>query len=59
MAIGECAKLPTVNLLATQSRWCFFMSWAELTFKSNSEQEILNLYEAGNVVTRERLPKFK
>src|SRR5262249_44398630 len=59
MAIGECAKLPTVKLLASQSRWCFFMSWAELTFTKNSDQEILDLYGAANVVTRERLPKFK
>ena len=59
MAIGECAKLPTAAVLAAQPRWCFFMSWAELTFTRNSDQQILDLYRSANVVTRDRLPKFK
>lgn len=59
MAIGECEKLPTPQLLAAQPRWCFFMSWAELTFRRNSDQQIRELYLAPNVVTRDRLPKFR
>lgn len=59
MAIGECEKLPTASMLAAQSRWCFFMSWAELTFTHNSNQQILDLYRATNVITRERLPNFR
>jgi len=59
MGIGECQKLPTPQILKAQPRWCFFMSWAELTFAGNSEEQILALYGAPNVVTRERLPKFK
>ncbi|MCX6929361.1 MAG: glycosyl hydrolase [Verrucomicrobia bacterium] len=59
MAIGECEKLPTAQMLASQPRWCFFMSWAELTFKGNLNQQILDLYRAPNVITREKLPKFK
>jgi hypothetical protein len=58
MAIGECAKLPTPGLLAAQPRWCFFMSWAELTFSRNSDQQILDLYNSTNVITRDQLPKF-
>jgi mannan endo-1,4-beta-mannosidase len=59
MAIGECERLPTAQILAAQPRWCFFMSWAELTFARNSNQRILDLYQATNVITRERLPRFK
>ncbi|MCX7047857.1 MAG: glycosyl hydrolase [Candidatus Sumerlaeota bacterium] len=59
IAIGECEKLPTAQLLAEQPRWCFFMSWAELTFTKNSKQQILDLYQSPNVITRDRLPKFK
>lgn len=59
MAIGECEKLPTAALLGTQPRWCFFMSWAELTFNRNSEPQIIALYQSPPVVTRDRLPKFK
>lgn len=59
MAIGECDKLPTPQMLASQPRWCFFMSWAELTFSRNSTNQIVELYNSPRVVTRERLPKFK
>ena len=59
MGIGECGKLPDARTLAAQPRWCFFMSWAELTFTRNSDQQILDLYRTPNVITREQLPKFK
>jgi mannan endo-1,4-beta-mannosidase len=59
MAIGECARLPSPGVLAAQPRWCFFMSWAELTFDDNSSQQILDLYHSPNVITRDRLPRFK
>lgn len=58
MAIGECDRLPTAKLLAEQPRWCFFMSWAELTFEKNTPEQIVALYSSPNVITRERLPKF-
>jgi hypothetical protein len=59
MGIGECDRLPTPALLTEQPRWAFFMSWAELTFQKNSEQQIRDLYSSPNVVTRDRLPKFQ
>lgn len=59
MAIGECDRLPNPALLGAQPRWCFFMSWSELTFSKNSEQQILELYNSSRVVTRERLPKMR
>jgi mannan endo-1,4-beta-mannosidase len=37
IAIGECEVLPTLAELNAQPLWTFFMSWAELTFKGNSE----------------------
>jgi len=59
MAIGECEKLPTADLLAAQPRWCFFLSWAELTFNRNASEQIQELYRAPRVITRERLPRFE
>ena len=59
MAIGECDRLPTPKMLTEQPRWCFFMSWAELTFEKNSDEQIRALYESSHVVTREQLPKFR
>ncbi len=59
IAIGECEALPTPELLKKQPRWCFFMSWAELTFQHNATQKIVDLYRSPRVVTRGSLPKFK
>jgi mannan endo-1,4-beta-mannosidase len=59
MAIGECEKLPTPGLWKAQPRWCFFMSRAELTFRKNSDQQIIDLHQTPSVITREQLPKFK
>jgi mannan endo-1,4-beta-mannosidase len=59
MGIGECEKLPDLKMLEAQPRWCFFMSWAELTFKGNTEEQIREVYLCPKVITRERLPKLK
>jgi mannan endo-1,4-beta-mannosidase len=59
MAIGECANLPTPEILQQQPRWTFFMPWAELVVDSNSTEEILNLYKAQQVLTRDELPGWK
>ena len=59
MAIGECANLPTPEVLQEQPRWTFFMPWAELVVDSNSTEEILNIYEAQQVLTRDELPGWK
>ncbi|KAI7258937.1 hypothetical protein KC345_g10440 [Hortaea werneckii] len=59
IAIGECAVLPTSSQLAAQPKWAFVMSWAELTFSNNSNAQIQALYGAGNVITRDELPKLK
>ena len=56
MAIGECAKLPTAAQLMSQPKWVFFMSWSELTFSSNTNAEIKNLYSAPNVITLNQMP---
>lgn len=58
IAIGECAVLPTSSLLSSQPKWVFCMSWAELTFSSNTTAQIQVLYGATNVLTRDELPKF-
>ncbi|WP_083985024.1 glycoside hydrolase family 26 protein [Geofilum rubicundum] len=47
--IGECAKLPTEDLLTEQPRWVFFMAWAELVFEHNTKSEIKSLYSSPRV----------
>jgi len=59
IAIGECAVLPTPQLLEKQTRYVFFMPWAELIYSSNSVDEIKALYNSPRVLTRDELPSFK
>ena len=56
MAIGECSRLPTADQLMKQPKWVFFMSWSELTFESNSNTELINLYTSPNVITLNQMP---
>lgn len=59
IAIGECQQLPTANELAQQPQWTFFMSWAELTVKHNTLEQIKSLYEAPQVITLDVMPGWK
>jgi mannan endo-1,4-beta-mannosidase len=59
MAIGECAKLPSPAVLAVQPRWVFFMPWAELVKESNSVNEIIEIYNNPNIITRDEMPGWK
>ena len=56
MAIGECARLPSPAILESQTRWVFFMPWAELVRESNSTEEILEIYNDPAVITRDEMP---
>ena len=56
MAIGECSKLPSSEMLASQPRWIFFMPWAELVKKANTRVEIQQIYNDPRVITRDEMP---
>ncbi len=56
IAIGECQVLPTSSELKSQTKWTFFMSWAELTVKHNTISQISQLYESSNVITLDEMP---
>lgn len=55
IAIGECQKLPTIEVLKEQPKWTFFMGWSELIFKFNTNEEITRLIEADNVISLEKM----
>jgi mannan endo-1,4-beta-mannosidase len=59
MAIGECSRLPSSDILTAQPRWVFFMPWAELVKKTNSTEEIQSIYEDTRVITRDEMPGWK
>lgn len=56
MAIGECSKLPTPEILKEQPRWVFFMPWAELVQQSNTPEQIKTLYKNPKVITLDEMP---
>lgn len=55
IAIGECQKLPTSDLLKKQPKWTFFMGWSELTFKFNTIEAINSIIKADNVISLDEL----
>ncbi|MBN2393794.1 MAG: glycoside hydrolase [Anaerolineae bacterium] len=59
IAIGECAKLPSSAVLASQPRWVFFMPWAELVKAANSTEAIQTLYNNPRIITRDEMPGWK
>jgi hypothetical protein len=59
IAIGECQRLPTADLLRAQPRWTFFMGWSELEFSHNTAAEIRALHTADNIVTLDKMPGWK
>jgi mannan endo-1,4-beta-mannosidase len=56
MAIGECSKLPSSEMLNNQPRWIFFMPWAELVKKTNTSEEINALYNDPRIITLDKMP---
>ncbi len=59
MAIGECSKLPTPEILKEQPRWVFFMPWAELVQQSNTPEQIKTIYQNPNVITLDEMPGWR
>ncbi|HYG18802.1 MAG TPA: glycosyl hydrolase [Ohtaekwangia sp.] len=59
IGIGECQDLPTIAELIAQRRWTFFMSWSELTFESNTDQEIKTLYNGAYILTLDEMPGWE
>ncbi|MEQ8581504.1 MAG: glycosyl hydrolase [Marinoscillum sp.] len=56
MAIGECMRIPSLEVLENQPRWIFFMPWAELVKERNTETEIKALYSHPGVITLDEMP---
>lgn len=59
MATGECAVIPTLEVLLDQPEWTFFMGWSELEFKQNKEDLIQRVHQAENVITLDEMPGWK
>lgn len=50
MGIGECQKIPSLEVLQAQTDWVFFMGWSELVFEHNSLETIKTVYGSDRVL---------
>ena len=59
IAIGECDSLPNASRLANEPLWTFFMSWSELTFTANTDDQIRSVYNSQLVITCDEMGNWK
>jgi mannan endo-1,4-beta-mannosidase len=58
IAIGECGKLPTIELLKQQPKWAWFMCWSEFLETANNDWGIRHdLYHSDQVMTLDEYTK--
>ncbi len=43
IALGECAPPPTLETLASQPRWAWYMPWGNLVFWGNGTERTKSL----------------
>ena len=53
IVIGECAPPPTLETLAAQPRWAWYMPWGNLVFGGNGGERTKALLADPRVLTRE------
>lgn len=58
-AIGECSRMPSVDELKIQSGYAWFMLWSDLGTKENSNQELIKIFNAKNVLTADEVLKMR
>lgn len=51
IAIGECGKLPTPELLEQTNKYVWFMEWAGWLWRHNDKEDVRRLYHDERVVT--------
>jgi mannan endo-1,4-beta-mannosidase len=56
IALAEVGAMPTVDVLARQPRWAYFMIWRGLAEEANSLQELQKIFNAPNVLNRGDIP---
>lgn len=59
IALGEVGRAPAVEILQSQPRWTWFMSWGDPEGQWRDRDTILALYKSAEVLTLEELPWAK
>jgi mannan endo-1,4-beta-mannosidase len=52
IALAEVGAMPTIDVLARQPRWAYFMIWRGFAEEANSPQELQKIFNAPNVLNR-------
>jgi mannan endo-1,4-beta-mannosidase len=52
IALAEVGAMPTLDVLAKQPRWAYFMMWSGLAESSNSSDELQTMFHATNLLSR-------
>jgi len=58
IAIGECGRVPTPEILAQQPEWTWFMVWANMCWTANTHEQIRELYSEERVLTLDEMKDF-
>ncbi len=53
VALGEVGAMPSLEVLAQQPRWAYFMVWSELAEGLNTQDRLQTMYHAPNLLTRD------
>jgi hypothetical protein len=59
IAIGECQFIPTLDLLAQQPKWTYFMLWPDFINDSQNLGAYRNVFSASSVLTADEMPGWK
>lgn len=51
IALGECGRLPTPEILAKQPQWTWFMCWTDFLVNQNEPDAVRQLYQTERVLT--------
>jgi beta-mannanase len=52
IALGEVGAMPSVDVLANQPRWTYFMMWSGLAETANSPEQLRRIFHAPNLLNR-------
>jgi mannan endo-1,4-beta-mannosidase len=55
IALGECGELPKPEILEQQSKWSWFMVWANWIIIDNTPERVKSIYNLPQVITKENL----
>lgn len=56
IALAEVGAMPTLDALAKQSHWAYFMMWSGLAEGSNSSDQLQTMFHAPNLLNRGDAP---